>query len=314
MLYAGSASKTPLYIHALINNSFMESAWRIADGSHTLVKALVDNIESYGGVVLCGKEVSQLVTSQGVATSVILSDGREIRGKRFIANIHPERILDLVEPGIFRKSYSNRIRRLENTMGMFTLYLVFKKNGMPYANYNFYHYNQNQVWVASDYRPDVWPQNYLLMHTAMSRSASFAESGSVITYMDHRELKAWEHTFTGNRGSDYEAFKTEKAEILIDAIEKQFPGIRSRIQAYYTSTPLTWRDYTGTKNGSAYGIIKDYKQPIESLVLPRTQVPNLFLSGQNVNVHGILGVTISAFVTCAEFIDMNYLIRKVKSS
>jgi phytoene dehydrogenase-like protein len=132
--------------------------------------------------------------------------------------------------------------------------------------------------------------------------------------MDYQELKKWENTFTGDRGEEYLDFKKEKAEILLNAVEKQFPHIRDHIDAYYTSTPLTWRDYTGTRSGSAYGIIKDYNKPLESLILPRTQIPNLFLTGQNNSVHGILGVTISSVVTCSEIIDGTYLINKIKNS
>jgi phytoene dehydrogenase-like protein len=220
----------------------------------------------------------------------------------------------MVEPETFRKTFRNRINSLEDTMGMFTLYLVFRKDSFPYHNYNFYHFNQDNVWIASDYNKDKWPQNYLFMPTAMSDSEQYARSGSVITYMDYQELKKWENTFTGDRGEEYLDFKKEKAEILLNAVEKQFPHIRDHIDAYYTSTPLTWRDYTGTRSGSAYGIIKDYNKPLESLILPRTQIPNLFLTGQNNSVHGILGVTISSVVTCSEIIDGTYLINKIKNS
>jgi all-trans-retinol 13,14-reductase len=97
-------------------------------------------------------------------------------------------------------------------------------------------------------------------------------------------------------------------------MENQFPGITSCVEACYSSTPLTWRDYTGTKAGSAYGILKDYNRPIESFILPRTKIPNLFLTGQNTNVHGILGVTISAVITCGEIIDIQHLIKKIRSA
>jgi len=220
----------------------------------------------------------------------------------------------MFESGILKKAYVSRIRGLEDTMGMFTLYLVFKKNTFPYFNHNFYHYDQDNVWIASDYQVNKWPQNYLLMNTATSRSDRYAESCSVITYMDYRELEKWENTFTGDRGDEYLAFKEKKAELLLDAVEKQFPGIRDCIEAYYTSTPLTWRDYTGTRCGSAYGILKDYNRPLESIILPRTKIPNLFLTGQNTNVHGILGVTISSVVTCGELIDTGYLVNKIRNA
>ena len=148
----------------------------------------------------------------------------------------------------------------------------------------------------------------------MSDSQDYAKSGSVITYMDYSEVIKWEHTLTGNRGEDYLAFKEEKAQILLNAVERQFPDIRSKIMAYYTSTPLTWRDYTGTRAGSAYGVLKDYNRPLESLIMPRTHIPNLYLTGQNNIVHGILGVTITSVVTCSEIIDGNYLVQKIKTA
>jgi all-trans-retinol 13,14-reductase len=314
MLYSGTSNKTPLYIHALINHSFIESAWRIADGSHNLVNILAEGIVSNGGTIIRNQKAEKLVIENGKISGVMLSNGECIKGRYYIANNHPSDLLKMVEPETFRKTFRNRINSLEDTMGMFTLYLVFRKDSFPYHNYNFYHFNQDNVWIASDYNKDKWPQNYLFMPTAMSDSEQYARSGSVITYMDYQELKKWENTFTGDRGEEYLDFKKEKAEILLNAVEKQFPHIRDHIDAYYTSTPLTWRDYTGTRSGSAYGIIKDYNKPLESLILPRTQIPNLFLTGQNNSVHGILGVTISSVVTCSEIIDGTYLINKIKNS
>ena len=57
MLYAGVENKTPLFVHALINSSFIDSAWRLVDGSHQLVDILADNIESYGGIIIKNSEV-----------------------------------------------------------------------------------------------------------------------------------------------------------------------------------------------------------------------------------------------------------------
>jgi all-trans-retinol 13,14-reductase len=152
------------------------------------------------------------------------------------------------------------------------------------------------------------------MPVAMPGSDEFAKSGSVITYMDYNELSRWEDTFTGERGDEYLEFKERKAEKLLDAVEMQFPGIRSHIDSWYTSTPLTWRDYTGTRSGSAYGVIKDFNRPLESLILPKTHIPNFFLTGQNNSVHGILGVTISSVVTCSGLIEEQYLVNKIRKS
>jgi all-trans-retinol 13,14-reductase len=74
------------------------------------------------------------------------------------------------------------------------------------------------------------------------------------------------------------------------------------------ATPLSYRDYQGSNDGSMYGIEKDYRHSAKTFIPPQTRLPNLFLTGQNLNVHGVLGVTISALMTCGELLDIEQLL------
>ena len=53
---------------------------------------------------------------------------------------------------------------------------------------------------------------------------------------------------------------------------------------------------------------------MKSLISSRTKIPNLFLTGQNMVLHGILGVSISALVTCGAFTDMDKLIENIRNA
>jgi all-trans-retinol 13,14-reductase len=132
--------------------------------------------------------------------------------------------------------------------------------------------------------------------------------------MRYDEVRQWEHTHVGHRGDDYLAFKEFKAQQMLAALERSFPGINSCIEGYETSSPLTYRDYTGTHEGSMYGIIRDKNFPTQTLVSQRTKVPNLFLTGQNINSHGILGVSIGSAITCAEFLGLNTIIDEIMNA
>ncbi len=132
--------------------------------------------------------------------SVVLEDGEEIEGRYFISSTHPDQLLTMIDGLKVSGAFSYRINNIEDTIGMFTLYLVFKKNSFPYLNYNFYQYNQDNVWIAGDYDSSKWPQMYALMPTASSKSETYAESASVLTYMEYDELLKWKDTKTGNRG------------------------------------------------------------------------------------------------------------------
>jgi phytoene dehydrogenase-like protein len=82
------------------------------------------------------------------------------------------------------------------------------------------------------------------------------------------------------------------------------------VEAWYTSTPLTYFNYTGTINGAAYGVLRDVNAP---RIVHRTRIPNLFLTGQNTNSHGIMGVMVGALITCSEFFDRDDLWNQIKS-
>jgi phytoene dehydrogenase-like protein len=129
--------------------------------------------------------------------------------------------------------------------------------------------------------------------------------------MRWEEMTPWLDTTVENRGDSYLAFKQMKASKVMDQVEKDFPGIRKAVRSTYTSSPLTYRDYTGTWEGSVYGIQKDFRNPLKTMILPRTRLRNLLLTGQNTNVHGVVGVTIGSFLTCAELLGKNYLMKKM---
>jgi all-trans-retinol 13,14-reductase len=132
-------------------------------------------------------------------------------------------------------------------------------------------------------------------------------------------VKQWGNTFNtaaeeSDRGPDYERFKIEKAEKLIASAELVFPGLKENIQSYYVATPLTVRDYIGSDDGSLYGIAKDYRNPLKTFISPRTKIPNLLFTGQNLNLHGVMGVAMSSVVTCSEIFGMDYLLNKIRNA
>ena len=97
-------------------------------------------------------------------------------------------------------------------------------------------------------------------------------------------------------------------------MEKIFPGFRSKIDRLYSSSPLTIRDYFGTKDGANYGTIRDCRHLAASLIAIRTKINNLLLTGQNINLHGILGVPITAIATCGELLGLEFLLGKINKS
>ena len=160
---------------------------------------------------------------------------------------------------------------------------------------------------------------YAVFVAASSKSPEFADGMTILAYMKYEEVKEWEHTYNivskeQDRGASYEAFKKRKAEKLLENVERKFPGLRDKIETYYTATPLSYRDYIGNDDGSLYGIAKDYKDALKTFISPRTKLPNLYFTGQNLNLHGILGASMSAIVTTNALLGHDQIIEKIRNA
>ncbi|WP_335965179.1 NAD(P)/FAD-dependent oxidoreductase [Galbibacter sp. PAP.153] len=320
-LYAGDSKRTPFYVHALSVNSYIESAYRCINGGSQISKTLIKQLKKYGGETYNHQEVVKFeFDGSGKLSSIKTNKGDEINADIFISNIEPKTTLKLIGEDRFRKSYVNRIKNIENTIAAFSMYLVLKPRTFKYQNRNYYHFKDHKnIWDTQEYTEKTWPEGYMLSMGVKKGMGEWADSITVMTYMSYGEVKQWEGTYNtvnrkNERGQTYEEFKANKAEIFISEIEKKFPDIRDCIDKVYTSTPLSYRDYIGSSKGSMYGYVKDVQNPMMSFVSPKTKIKNLFFTGQSLNMHGILGVTISAIITCSEIVGRDYLVDKILKS
>ncbi len=318
-LYAGE-EKTPLYVHALSINSYIESAWRCINGGSQITKQLIKQFRKYGGEIYKHSEVVGFECQDNKITSAQVKNGSVYYADTFISNMEPKITLRLVGQEHFRKSFYKRVQALEVMPSSFSLYIIFKPETFKYCNHNFYHFSDhNRVWEASKYTPESWPEAFMASMNVSDEQQVWAESMTAITYMNYDEVQQWENTHNTvaekeDRGVDYEAFKDAKTEIFLQKLEQKFPNIRASIQSIYTATPLSYRDYIGVHRGNLYGYIKDSDSPMKTFIPTKTKLDNLYLTGQSVNMHGILGVTIGAVVTCAEIVGKDYLIDKIIKS
>lgn len=310
-LYGGTKEKTPLYIHALVNRQFINSAWRFVGGSQQLADALQQRIETDGGVVLNRSQVVRIKTFSNNEISVSTQEGYEFRASKVISNIHPSQTLSLIDDKRIKNIYRKRISELNNTAGFFNLYLVFEPECFPYLNRNYYHFATKEVWGHEKHNEN-WP-GYFMFYTGLEEhKQKYARNASVLTYLDYSEVRKWKGSQKGMRGDEYETFKEKKSQQLLNLLEDKFPGIKKCIRSYYSATPLTYEHYVGSPNGTAYGIEKDFNNPYKSIILPKTSIPNLFFTGQNLNMHGALGVTIGAVLSSSEILGFDYLLNKIR--
>ena len=309
-IFAGDPETTPVHIPALINHSYISSAWRPVNGSEQIANHLVKKIRNFGGEILASDEVRKIEISNN-NFSVHTGSSGLFTSKCLISSLAPSKTLQMLGPSLIRSSTTRRINSLKNTPSSFAVYLVLKQTRVKQVDYNCYIHKDENVWNNDNL--NEWPRNCMLFTPPDGSKEEFAKAMVIMTSMNYEEVRKWENTKSGNRGSDYLEFKERKADLLLKLAETKFPGLRSCISGMETSTPLTWRDFTGTPDGSMYGIRKEYARPLETTILPKTKIPDLFFTGQNTNLHGVLGVTIGAVMTCGEIVGLEMLLKKIRN-
>jgi phytoene dehydrogenase-like protein len=311
LLYGGIRDKSNLYHHAMINHSNIEGAYRFVGGTQKVADLMVERIVSSGGVAMNRSKVVSVNVEQGRVLNVDLEGGERIFGKYFISNLHPSATFSLIgETPFVKKAYRSRLNMLPNTYGLFSVYLLMKPDTFPYINKNYYYFYSDDAWdTVMD--GGFQPRSVMLSTQLGQPGRANSDVVTLMSPVDSSLFSRWNNTSIGKRGSDYLDLKDMITSRIIDFTSSYWPNLKDSVDYVLAASPLTYSDYTGTPQGSAYGIVKDFHNPLASLFPARTRLENLFLTGQNLNVHGALGVTLTAATTCAELVGANYLAKKI---
>ncbi len=351
----------PLYEFAQINNSFIQSAWRLGSvvsegpenatlsGGALIADRLASSIRAMGGTVRTGARVTSIkinedgsaagvnvrfssvrpVPASGVTTSP--ESGADIEflpADWIISDAHPAVTVNLIEEcKAVRKIYRKRISGLKNTLGMFTANLILKPGTLPYQNRNiFVHRSGADLWVPGGSStdsvmihfyptPDV--SGSVPSSTGRPSTADETTCIDLLSPMSADWDETWADARPKHRGDDYEALKQKKLDECIDLADSGLRNLlggrflRECIDTAYTSSPLTWQSYTGIPGGSAYGIAKDWTNPMATVLSPHTPLPNLLMTGQSLNLHGILGVSMTSVLTSSCILGLDALTSEI---
>ena len=289
----------PLFTFIHGTAPFIQSSWRLKGDGNTLVQCLIEQILENGGEILTDKEVVSLKEDNGRITEALCGDGTSYEADCFVSNAHPAVTCSLV-PGstTMKNMFRRRMTMQPNTFGIFTVHLQLKQGALPYFNHNKLVFSEPDCWNMAVGRE--------LAVKGIMVSARVPEEGDDVTNIDILTPMLWDTVAEYEDSKLYhrpDAYKRMKAEVQRQCIalaETVIPNLSGMVLNTWSSTPLTYRDYNLTPGGSAFGFRKDYNNPMMTIVSPKTQIPNLFMTGQSLMLHGLHGVTMTAAYTCQE--------------
>jgi len=311
-LYAGRGDMTPAYVHAIVSVLYINGPSRFAGGSYLFAEALADCIREHGGTVIVGDGVAKVNTLDRTITSVTTVKGKEFSADYYICDIHPCTFVKLLDdPKSLPKAYRSRLEDIPNSYSAFVMNIKLKPETVKYVNHSSYYMSRyDDIWNFGD-EQKPWPLGFLYMTPPEIEQGEYSTKMIFTAPMTWNHVKQWEDTTVGHRGKEYEDWKKECSEKLLDLMEEMFPGFRNNIEAINTASPLTIRDYYGVKEGAMCGYSKDYKNMALYQVPVVTKITNLILTGQNINLHGFCGVPLTAIISSEVILGRNYVLNKL---
>jgi len=314
-LYGVPPKETPLGTHAIFFNALYSQIYDIEGGGDALIKALVESLIKNGGEILFNERIIEIITKDKKIYGVKTSSDKLYEGDNVVSSINPKVALSLFTEKVFRGTFTDRIEEMENTLSHFGTYSI--SNGdinLPsYDILYFPTYNIDDIYdkiVSNDF------DDFFIYITSPTTRLGKSKDEHIIETLsidDYKNYKRWEGTKINKRGVDYENFKKQTSEKIIDKIYKIIPETKGNIKNTYSSTPLTNHYYTLSPNGSIYGIKHNVNQ-MHAPIRARTKLEGFYFTGQSLIFPGIVGTSITAFVTAAEILGDKYLFKKIDDS
>lgn len=251
--------------------------------SQMMNQAIAESIRECGGDLFFNTAVKRIITKDGVAVGVEDQFGNIYNASRIVSNISPidtyTKLMDTPESANeYLKPYTVGISALTCFIGLdctpeeigFTTSFTLNYDSLD-ANEDF-----KDAYKLLPHHDPIVATCYTVDDPTVSPKGT-----SVITAGTLKYSNEWEKLTP----EQYYQKKYEAANVIIDRLEKQYPGFRSHIEEMEIATPLTHMRYLHHPGGAIYG----YEQDLKSSVFfypNESKVKNLEFAGGWVNVCG----------------------------
>lgn len=241
-------------------------------GSTAMASAMAKKLESVGGTLLLGSEVTAMEAEGGVVRSVRLRDGRTLCCDALIIACDPHavsRFIPLVLPAVLSERY-----RTLNTFSSHHTAFALDLGRAPFSSTLI-------LDIPEKYRKTLGSDKLILRE--FSHEPSFSPRGKSLIEATVFVRSDFAKKFIEKRHASldaYRAYKNKLSDIISHLITARFPELSGKISKIDSWTPATYERYLGARDGSYM-----------SFILPKSYIPkkcksklpgyrNLFLASQ----------------------------------
>lgn len=310
-LFYGGRDDSPALLHALISCAHIDGTYTFKVGSLGFAKLLAGIIEEAGGEVHCGEAVTSIETS-GREVSAVRTATAVYTADHYVNDMPVARLLELTPADAFAPAFRCRIGSAPYSMSAMTLFIGLKPRSLRYSSEACLALRDGiDPWHMDDCTEELWPNALFAIASEDAENTGFANTITAVCPMKYDYVQRWENSITGHRPDEYYRWKERMVQQALAMTETIYPQLKEAIAFVDAGTPLTIRDYYGTPRGAMYGLHRSSINPMQSSLSTRTRLGNLYLTGQDVNFHGLLGTSLTAILTAEAIVGRNVIMNKL---
>ena len=284
----------PTPSHSSGDSSEDEPTGLIRGGMGSLTTAMAKSFQNYGGDIITGVEVDNIIVRNNKSEGIRLKDGKEITSKITISNADPKRTyLKLVGDENLEQEFVKHIQNLKTRSA--SMKLQFVLNELPdfssYLGKNYDPKYLGEVCIAP--HPDAIQKSWeeaisgkptrnpiIFLQNSSVYDTSMAPAGYYI-------MGVWTQFWPRHlKEGSWNEIREREGEFIIDTISKFAPNFRKCIKHWIIFTPLDLEEKIGLTDGNIRHIDMITSQMISNRPHYRSPITGLYLCGAGTHPGG----------------------------
>ena len=305
-------------MHAAVVAHYLDGASYPVGGAGQIAATVVPVIEAAGGAVLVSAEVQEILLEGDQAVGVRMADGRELRAPFVISDAGAANTFCRLLPKEVRgrTGIGERISRVSPSVAHLCLYVGLKHTaeelGLTGTNLWIYPEADHDGNFGRYFQDPEAPFPFVFISFPSAKDPSFQTrypgraTGELITVAPYEWFASWADTRWKHRGTDYEEFKAQFAERLLEQLYIHVPQVRGKVDYHELSTPLSTEHFSGHPHGEIYGLAPTPER-FRMRLRAETPVRGLFLTGQDLCMGGVTGALFGGALAASAVLRRNVL-------
>ncbi|RLA00021.1 MAG: FAD-dependent oxidoreductase [Gammaproteobacteria bacterium] len=303
-------------IHSLIAKHYINGGYYPVGGASQIARTIIPQIKATGGEVFTHATVEQIITSNGRASGVKLKGGDEIFAPIIISNVGVFNTFEKLLPQTVcqKLGYDKKLKTINRSMTNMGLFIGLKGDpeslSLPKTNFWIYpdqNHDENVEAFAKDHTKPM-PVVYISFPSAKDPSFKSRYPNrstiEIVAPASFQMFEKWKDTSWRKRGKEYEEFRDYFTERMLEALYQKMPQLRGKVDFCEASTPLSTKYFSFYEEGEIYGLDHDASRFTQGWLQPKSKLPGLWLTGQDVLSCGVVGAMIAGFLTGIQILGL----------